>query len=66
MPKKKGQVETVYKVPMHPVVEGKRSCIKSLIEKGELTKEGLLGCISLEPDMFHELEVHGRRFKEVM
>lgn len=66
MTNKKGHAETVYKVPMRPVVEGKRSCIKSLIEKGELTQEGLLGCISLEPDIFHELEVHGRRFKEVM
>lgn len=61
MPDKKGYAETVYKVPMHPVADGKRSCIKSLVEKGKLTQEGLLGCISLEPDMFHELEVHGKR-----
>lgn len=63
MPGKDGSLKTVYKTPKDDVVVGKNACIRRLIEKGALNRENVRSCILLEPEMFHELELHSKTMK---
>lgn len=54
---------TVYKTPTDSDVNDRASCIRRLMEKGKLTKDTLRGCIFMDVERFHELELHSKMKK---